>query len=114
MITCRSKCSKGPTTLFPVVDIVVVMVYYSCSTCRREPRMTICFLLVFLWRIKHSIPERIHSELKAAVLSGEEGALFLKNTERNFRYVRCESIPISFGAPKDRPMERHIRRMSLV
>lgn len=50
------------------VEEVVAMIY-DCSTSRGEPGVTGWFLFEFFWGMKHSIPERTHSEIRAAVLA---------------------------------------------
>lgn len=77
MIASSSECSKNPTTLFPVIDnIVVLMVSYS--TLRSVPGLAIWFLVVFFWGIKLLMPKKIHLEMLVALLK----ALYLKNAER--------------------------------
>lgn len=44
-----SECNKCLTTLFPVIDIMVV-VTVSCSIFRTEPGMAVLFLLEFFQR----------------------------------------------------------------
>lgn len=83
-ITGGSKCSNGQTTPLLAIDFEgVISDSYGCSTFRGEPGLTDWFLPDFFFffftrRDKKSIPERIHSETRTAVLE----AACLKRVER--------------------------------
>lgn len=75
----KKECSKGSTTLDPVLETAVVfMVSYGNRTFWHEPRLTI-WLMLILCEIELSMPERIHLKIIEAV---EKALFFLKNIQK--------------------------------
>lgn len=70
------------------------------------------FCWYFFIEIKLSMSERIHSEMREAVL---KGLLFKKAESGSFHNVGSKAEPVSFGVPKDQPVKWYIRSaLSLV
>lgn len=72
MIVGSSECCKSLTTLFSVVEMVIMVKTAANFGMNQGWLFGFCWYFFFFCRIKLSIPETIHSEIRDAILKKTE------------------------------------------